>query len=363
MLAPNTAAVTAQLTSDYGVNANLMVWAHTLLNTSLYPLTPKPAWFDKIADELTAAKTKTETWLVDDYPGIAAALPQTLISYANMFEAAYRELKPLFANGNPTGASRDTALELIAALQTEARRHQWMVLGLQRKVVAFSTLVKESSARMSENAKEVKKTLGAASKDLLALQSRIAELQRTLGITTTEAKHSMNGAAMTGASLTMTMMSFTITAGIGAAAFPVFGLVGALIGIGVNAAKEASKSAEVRALIREIGELRVKVTADQFQIAALQTIEASCETLADVTVSSLTNMEGVVHHWDDIVGQLAAAHELLQQPAVDLSRVEAFRSLSSADAAWKVIATRAANIQESVLQVSAERIVLTGDAA
>ena len=48
MLSPNVGAITSQVTSDYRVNNYLMAWAHTLLNTNLYPLSPKPSWFDGV---------------------------------------------------------------------------------------------------------------------------------------------------------------------------------------------------------------------------------------------------------------------------------------------------------------------------
>ena len=359
MLSPNTSAITSQVTSDYAVNSYLMVWAHTLLNTSLYPVQPKPAWFDGVSGDLNATKTKTQTWLVNEYPDIAAALPQSLISYANKFASAADELLPLLAKGNPKGADRTTVEEVLADLHEAAGKHQWRVLGLQRKVVAFAAVAKESSAKMAKSAKDVKKTIGAAQKDVLALQSRIAELQRRLGVTTTEAKNSMSGAAMTGATITMTMLAFTV----GAAAFPIVGLAGAIIGIGINAAREAAQSAEVLALIREIGELQVKLSGEQFQIAALETIAASFENLSDMVSEALTSMEGTVHHWDDIVTNLAAAREIVAQADADLTKIAAFRELAAAKTSWKTIAERAGNIQSSVLQMASEPIVLSGSAA
>jgi len=358
MFSPNTAAITSQVTSDYTVNNYLMAWAHTLLNTNLYPLDPKPAWFDGVANELTSTKTSTQTWLHNDFPDIAAALPQTLITYANRFAAAFTELQPLVVDKNPKGTDRATVGELLAALHTAAGKHHWRMLGLQRKVVGFAKIASDSSMQMTENAKKVKKTIGDAEKDLLALQGRIAELQRRLGVTTTEAKHSMSGAATKGATITMTMLAFTV----GATAFPIVGLAGALIGIAFSAASEAAKSSEVLALVREIGELQVKLSGQQFQIAALETISASFQNLADVCSEALTSMEGTVHHWDDVVTNLGAARELVAQPDVDLSVITAFKQLPAAARDWATIAERARNIQNSVLKVT-EPIVVGQSAA
>ena len=358
MLSPNTAAITSQVTSDYTVNNYLMAWAHTLLNTNLFPLDPKPAWFDGVANELKSTKTSTQSWLHNDFPEIASVLPQTLISYANRFASAFTELQPLVVGKNPKGADRATVGQLLEALHTAAAKHHWRMLGLQLKVVSFAKVASDSSTQMAANAKKVKKTIGDAEKDLLALQGRIMELQRRLGVTTTEAKHSMSGAAMKGATISMTMLAFTV----GATAFPIVGLAGAIIGIAFSAASEAAKSSEVLALIREIGELQVKLSGQQFQIAALETIAGSFQNLADVCSEALTSMEGTVHHWDDVVSNLAAARELVAQPDVDLSVITAFKELPAAAKNWATIAERAKNIQNSVLQVT-EPIVVGQSAA
>jgi hypothetical protein len=353
MLSPNTGAITSQVTSDYRVNNYLMAWAHTLLNTNLFPLDPKPSWFDGVAAELAATKKTTQEWLNQDFPDIAAALPQTLVSYANLFAAAVNEIVPLIDGKNPKGDDRATVADLLEELHAAAVKHYFRVRGLQKKVTDFATLAQGSSKKMADNTKQVKKTIGEADKDLLALQGRIAELQKRLGITTTEAKNSMTGAAMTGATITMTLLAFTV----GAAAFPIIGLAGAIIGIGINAAREAAGSKEVLALIREIGELQVKVSSQQFQMAALETIAASFENLSDVCTEALTSMEGSVHHWDDIVKNLAAAQELVAHPEVDLSTINAFKELPNAAKHWATIGERARKIQSSVMKVTEPIVV------
>jgi hypothetical protein len=216
----------------------------------------------------------------------------------------------------------------------------------------------DSSETFGKTTTRVKKDIKDSDKELLALQSRIAELQRRLGITTTEAKNSMSGAAMTGASISMTLLAFTV----GAAAFPIVGLAGAIIGIGINAAKEAAGSNEVLALVREIGELQVKLSAQQFQLAAMETIARSFESLSDVCSEALTSMEGTVHHWDDIVNNLAVARELIQQPEVDLSKIKAFKELRAAATNWATIGERARNIQKATM-ILADRIEIGKSAA
>jgi hypothetical protein len=116
-------------------------------------------------------------------------------------------------------------------------------------------------------------------------------------------------------------------------------------------------------LIREIGDLQVKVSNEQFQVAALQTLESSLETLSDVATTSLTNMNGIVHHWDDIVKNLEAAREVLVQPAVDVSILTPFKKIREAAASWRLIIERAGRVQASSIQTESAPIILKGDAA
>jgi hypothetical protein len=171
----------------------------------------------------------------------------------------------------------------------------------------------------------------------------------------------MSGAATTGASLTMTLMAFTISAG--AAAFPVFGLAGAFIGIAFNAAMEAAKSEEVLQAVREINDLTLKLNKVQTQAAALETMATSLQNLRDVVGASFNNMVGTAHHWDDVNAGLGLALELLAQPAVDLTRLSPFANLRAAAADWRKIAAGASKVQSSVLKVAPDPIVVGGAAA
>ena len=363
MFSPNVHAVTSQLNSDFALKSSLAAWAHTLLHTSLFPPKPAPPWFDRVNRELNDAKARTQKWLVDDYPNIVSGVPTALISFSDTFAAAAAELIPILADGNPTGDRRMSVVALFQALHEEAATQQWRVRGLQQKVTAFAEAVGSSSERMAVAANNVKQTLGASRKDLFTIESRIAELQRRLAVTTNDAKHSMRSAATTGGTVTLTLLAFTIAAGVGTAAFPVAGVAGAVLSIGVSAASEAARSAEVRALIGEIGELRRHLTNQQFHVAALSAVAASLQDLADAVDTALTTTDGVTHHWDDIVQNLALARELLDQPAVDVTRIGVFQGVAEAAAAWKTIGERARTVRTSRLDVATKTIDVPGNAA
>jgi Bacillus haemolytic enterotoxin (HBL) len=364
MLAPDSDAITTQLTADHAVNNYLMAWSHRLLNTSLYPVDPKPAWFDKISEPLTTAKGATQTWLNEKFPDIAAGLPQALIDYGNTFRSKTSELQPLLEKATLSAQERNRLIAHIDDLSTEARQQQWLVRGYQTKVKEFAKLVTGVAAKMETDVMAVTKSLDTAQREAVALQNRIGELQNQLGITTTEAKNHMSSAAMTGGTISLTMVSLAVMTAVGTAAIPVFGIAGAVIGIGINAALEASRSAAAVQIIREIGELTQKLTRQQYQVAALRSINHAMEQLSDVATTALTNMAGSVHHWDDIVGNLAAAREILDQPAIDLRKITAYNTWADAHASWKTIIDRAGNIQRSVLKVEKTiELVVGGSAA
>lgn len=352
MLAPNPETIVTQLTSDYAVNSFLMAWSHTLMNTALYPVDPKPKFFDKIAGELDQAKKVTRPWLIEEYPAIAAALPQSLIDYGNKVVPILGLLRPELAKARP---DRQLLIELVDALRAEAREQQAKVVALRDKVAAYAPQVAAVAKEAAKQAQEVIASAGEANRKVLSLQSRIVELQRQLAVVSADAKHAMSGAATTGASVSMTMISFTVTAAVGTASFPVFGLVGAFIGIGINAALEAAKSREVLNLLREIGQLSLDLNAEQHQAAALRTIAGSLERLSDQSGSAAVGMVSSLHHWEDICGDLDLLRELLGQPALEpgqLLPLAAVR-LKAAEAAWEKIVDGAIKIQASALKVTA----------
>lgn len=363
MFGPNPEAITVQLTADYAATSLLMAWCHTLLNTSLYPVQPKPPWYDGVATRLETAKSATQRWLTREYPDIASALPQSLIDYGNGLGPAVDELAPLVAKPRLEDGDRDDVVAVIEGLRRRAQTQHWRVRGLQKKVGDFAELVAGVAAQAAVDSRDVLASAGAANQKVVALQAELGALQRQLGTFTAEAKGAMDGAATTGASVTMTLMAFTISAGVGAAAFPVFGLAGAFIGIGINAAIEASKSEQVRQTIREIGRLSIELSAEQHQVAALQVMADSLQHLSDRVAASKTTLAGTVHHWDDICTDLDLARELVDQPAIDLTRLTPFAQIRKAKASWATILDAARKIQSSTFEVHTAPILLSGDVA
>ena len=352
MLAPNPETILTQLNADYAVNSFLMAWSHTLLNTSLHPLDPKPAWYDRIAGELGKAKAVTQPWLIEEYPKIAAALPQSLIDYGNN---ALPALEAMLAELAKSAPRRQVLIGLVEELQQEARDQQRRVTGLRDKVAAYAPQAAAVARQAAKEAQEVIASAGASNKKVLSLQARIADLQHQLGGVSADAKNAMKGAATTGAGLTMTLLSFTVTAGLGAAAFPVFGLAGAFIGIGINAAIQASKSQEVINTIREIGQLTLELSAEQNQAAAMRTIAFSLEQLSDQAGSSTVSMVGSLHHWEDVCGDLDLLRELLDRHSLDPKQLLALSKprLEAAAQAWEKIVAGARSVQNSALAVAA----------
>lgn len=352
MLAPNPKNMLDQLTGDYAVNSLLMAYGHTLLNTSFFPIEPKPSWFDRIGGELAKAKKVTAPWLHQEYPKIAAALPQSLIDYANNVLPAVEVLIPELAKSAP---DRRKVIALIEELQEEAQDQRTRVQDLHAKIEDYAPKVAAVAREAAKEAKVVIAAAGEANSKVLSLQARISELQRQLGAVGADAKHAMSGAATTGATLSMTLMSFTVTAAIGSASFPVIGLAGAFIGIGINAAIEASKSQEVINTLREIGQLSRELSAEQHQAAAMQTIARSLEQLGEQAGSATLSLAGSLHHWDDICGDLDLLRELADQPALELKKLMPLSRtrLEAAAAAWRTIVAGAQKIQLSALETTA----------
>ncbi|HVG23855.1 MAG TPA: HBL/NHE enterotoxin family protein [Thermoanaerobaculia bacterium] len=361
MFAPAPEPLSTQLAADYAVNASLAVWSHALLNTSLYPLDPKPAWFDRVNTRLAAAKKTTGTWLIEDYPHVASSLPQSLIDYGNNFVSGADQLIAYLSKELTADARRDV-FDLIGELQDVAVTQQFRVKGLQKKVEKFSTFVKEFAATMAKDQKEILASLSGARKDVERLQDRINDLFRELGITATEAKAAMEAAAMKGVSIFGTMFVYSISAVVTTtASLPIVGLGIGVLALTIVAIQEKSKSDTIIEKMREITALQMKLTGEQTQVAALQSMAEAVATLSDVARAALTNMTGSVHYWDDFTNNLALAKELVEKN-VNVRELTPFQNLAAAKASWKKIVDSAKNVQSSVFTIESP-IEIGGTAA
>ena len=352
MFAPNPDAVGVQLSSDYAANVQLSVWSHALLNTNLFPIDPKPSWFDRVAADFAGAQSTTKKWLFEDYPSLAAALPQSLIDYGNTFGAGVDELIPLMAKPTLSAQDRADVRDVIGEMKKQAVTQQFRVRGMQKKVEAFSKFVIATAAKMQKHQTDILASLGEARKDVEKLQSRITDIYRELGITATEAKIAMEGAAMKGISIAGSLLTFTIGAAVttGVSA-PVIGVAIAILALTIGAIEEKAKSESVLAKIREITALQVKLTSEQAQAASLQSIVNAIDALNGHARTSMTNMTGSVHYWDDILDGLETAAEIVALDDVDPKKFTMFRTLAAAKKSWETIVDHAGNIQRSVLRL------------
>jgi hypothetical protein len=362
MFAPAAESLIVLLSADYAVNAALAVWSHAMLNTDVFALPSKPAWFDGVAGHIKSAKETTEPWLNKDYPQIAAALPQSLIDYGIKFVNIANEMIPLVAK--PLSADdRETLVDLLEELKKEATTQQFRVKGLQKKVETFTAFANQTAATLAKDQKDVMATIKDKSEGLTKLQSRIIELYRELGVSETEAKNQMAGAAMKGLSIAGSLFVYSIATAVTAtASAPIISVGIGIIALTYAAIVEKAHSESVLSKIREITELQAKIPVEQQQAASLQAVVASMETLSDLTRMSQTNMAGSVHYWDDITSGLALALELLEKEALDPTTLTPFKTLAGAKATWQKILEAARNVQSSVFNVQPP-VVVKGEAA
>lgn len=352
MFAPNPEAVGVQLSADYAANVQLSVWSDALLNTNLYAFEPKPPWFDRVAKNLADAHTTTKKWLFEDYPKLAASLPQSLIDYGNTFLSGVDELVPIITKQTLSAHDRQDLRDVLGAMTEQAEAQQRRVREMRVKVEAFSKFVIATAETMQKDHREIVASLGDARKDVERLQSRITDIYRELGITATEAKIAMEGAAMKGISIAGTLLTFTISAAVttGVSA-PVIGVAIAVLALTIGAIQEKAKSESVLAKLREITDLQAKLTGEQAQAAALQSIVNAIDALNNHARTSMTNMTGSLHYWDDVLDGLKTAGEIAALDAVDPKKFTMFWTLPSAKTSWEKIVSHAENIQRSVLQI------------
>lgn len=365
ILAPDPDEVAELLTENFSTGNALTTWAHAVLNTVLYPLDPKPDWFDGLNQQLKQAQAPAEQWVVTDGPAVAAGFPQGLIDYANLFVPASKQLAGFVSGAlanpgrTPDATQREEILQILSALAAEAARHRASAAGYQQSVTSFRDQVASIHDALDQEIQNASASLAADQNEIYDLNARISALQQKLGVTTLTAETAEKNAAKTGATIVLTLLSFVIMGAVtGGAAVPVMGLAGGILSAGTSIVSDVESDQQIINDLQAIGDLQTKLDAEKQQLAALQGILNNLRRLDEQNQAASGNTADLVHLWDDVAWQLAAATEVVQQPALDLGLVSALNNLPQAADAWLSVTTAATNVQQSQLLI-AQPVTLT----
>jgi hypothetical protein len=359
LLVPDVDSTSAVMAQNFGVCTAVTVWSNALLNTTIYPLDPKPTWYDPLNAQLAAAVTPARTWVETNGPAVLSQIPQGFIDFGNLFNAAAPDVESTMtavaaATGHtPTTEQMSLLTQTVATLLQQAQSAQATAMTHQATVKAFADTIRAQHAALTETISGAESTLGGDEQQIADLQSTIDSLQNTLGIDSSTASDSAMTAYTSGLSLFGSLFVFSLTTiATGGAALPLMAIAAATVTISVNGAKNASSDSSVQSNLAALAQAQQQLSAEDAQVAALRSILTTLEKLLDCNSTLSYASDIIVPIWNDVVTRLQFVQEILTQPTVDLTLVSALTTFSTAATKWTSIITSATNVQSSTLSMS-----------
>ena len=369
MLAPSTEEVSQILNGSFSSVVSLTAWSHGIVNTTLTPLDPVPAWYDGLNSEISSLQVPAQHWLDETGPYIGSKLAQSFIDYGEAFQGQASDMISLMADIQKNAGNTPTADQLeelnsdLATLLSQAGTEHSLATTVGSEMTTFCSSVQAAHKSLASSITAAAATLGADESLVAALASQISTLQQQLATVTQQAQSSMQTATIKGASLSMSVVSFAVTALVAGTATGVLGIAGGFVALGIDIAETIKNNAQILNDMKAITSLQAQLLPEEQQVASLQGIISNLDALETLNTSASNLYTGLLPSlWESVASDLTAIVHELKQPNVDVTLIDSLVQLPQAVSAWTAIIGQATNIQNSSLTVG-DNVVLTADPA
>jgi Bacillus haemolytic enterotoxin (HBL) len=352
MLAPDTSAAEAQITSNLNAEAALTNWALALENCVLPQLTPAPSWYTAISSSLQTAQQNASSWVTSTGPQVFAGSTQAYINYANVFGPASTSMSTIVNailknGGTPTAAQVAQLTTYVNALLELAQTNLASATTWQADINALSAQIATQQTAISNAIAAAVAEEGSDAAQIAAIQQQISGLMQQLASETTAANDSSISAGTGVASL---LWGLTFGLALAGGTLGVGVVVGAVLSIGSAIGSEVLYDAEVQQTIANITALLGPLSADQVQLAMLQGMVTTLQTVSGSGTSALESFADFADVWAETADDLSWLLVVLAQPEIDVSTIPALNDLADANTAWQAIATFAQDAQNVTIQ-------------
>ena len=351
MLAPSPAEITELLTGSLSSLVSLKAWAHAIVNTTLYPLTPAPSWYDGVSTELQNLQKPAQTWIDDNEPTVTAALWQSFVDYGTEFANAAADMVPLLADIRQNSGNTPTAPQLsslngyLSSLSSQALAEQSVATSVASAITAFYDSANAARSALTSAIAAAEQTLKTDQSAIAALSSQVSGLQTQLAVVTQEAQQSLQKAGEQAANLSMKVVVYTLTTLAGSAGSLV-GIAGAVVSLGIDVAESVENNAEVIDTLKEISNLQAQLRPEEQQVAALQGVISNLEALDTLSLQASNLYTSLLPAiWQSVASELQSVVDELKQPNVDVTFIDGLAQLPQAASSWAAIVNEAMSIQ------------------
>ena len=354
LLAPSLDEVSELLTQNLGVGNALTAWSHALLNIALYPLNPKPDWYDSMSAKLAVSHGTAEQWVNGDGPLLASSVPQSLINYGNLLVASADDIMTTvraISSAPRHRASPDQIASLSSAITTllqTAEQQRALAAKMRQSAKTFAVSVRAQHADIAADVAAASKTLHEDERLVTEYEDGISALEQKLGIDVTKAKAEARDALVSGGSMVAALLFYSImTIATDGAAMPVMAIVFATTSITLNGVLSSVAAEDVQRDLAKLFDLETKLIAVSRQVIGLKSIVNVLRRLLDCNDAVQNALDDLVPMWDDVMVRLQFVAEVLRQPSVDVTLVSSLMSFADSATAWQKIIDNATNVQSS----------------
>ncbi|MFZ2470312.1 MAG: HBL/NHE enterotoxin family protein [Methanothrix sp.] len=359
-LSPDVEATKKSLASGFDAANLITAYAHALQNVYLTPATTPPEqWYNDLAANLARAQDHATIWIKDLGPKVTATVPQTIISYDEIFSIATDDIISILddilnnQSGKATPEQIQNIKDLIGAQLQELGIQKDAIIQVQQGLQTFSTNLNEDHIALLEGQNAVQKALIEDQTKLNVINAKITSIQEQIQAHSNEAAL---GYMTIGIGVFITVVGIAIafvTLGVG---LVIVGVGVLTIGAGITVA--AVFSEKVKKDMEDLNNEMLSLSDTQKQAAALGGISTSVGSLVAQNEVASKALSEVLTVWKTLELKLGTVMDDLNKAKPDeVSIIVKKVDLKASKMAWADLVAFAKEMQSHELKVS-EPIVM-----
>lgn len=340
------------LESAFVAQAKLTAYAHEVSAAVFPKFEDQPAWQKKFEVDLATAKKNAIEWTSNLGPKVFAEVPQSVISYGNLFTAGTQFILDIYRSGKPlSDAEKFEVKATFEEIRRELAYQKKQVEDLKLKLQAFSRLLTTDLANLKA-AEEAAKT----ESKLTELESEQINLKMEL--LRAEIKLANQKAAAYGISFGVCLLvgvaALAFTIGTGGVAAPIICAI-AVVGAGYSGYKFISASSDISARNRDLAAEMTKLSVKKRYAATLKLFCASIKNVVAACAEAEKSFDDILNQWavlDTRLAEVIRNVELADNtplPFIATTRLEASRL------AWDQLVDQATLFQRATNGMKVER--------
>jgi hypothetical protein len=295
-LNPNVEDTKRNLTGVAFAAAQVTGFALAVKKHNTATLVPEPEWYTMFKLKLALAQREADVWMTRLSPMMFSKVPQSIIDYGNLFDAAMSEVRRIVEGmgPRPTPDEREALSQIFGAMLTELNSQKRTIARVDGELKEFYANVSgfRTAFDTAQKAANKDKTASQIKRD--ALTREIATLQAEVRAAST--KTMASGIAL-GVSLFVLVAAIGFTLATAGAAAPIVVGVVALIGVGLGIAGMAVFSKEQSDRLADIQKKMSELDTEDALIVALGQVATAIGALVDHADEAIKGLGTLLNTW------------------------------------------------------------------